>query len=68
MRTDAFRLYLDDMSADSPFHAIVLGGSVAGLFAARVLADHAESVTLVERHQHKTEVGLLNFTPWRDLA
>ena len=30
-------------------HAIVLGGSVAGLLAARVLADHADRVTLVER-------------------
>lgn len=29
--------------------------------------DYA-SVTLVERHHHKTEVGLLNFTPWRDLV
>jgi len=30
-------------------HAIVLGGSAAGLFAARVLAESAERVTLVER-------------------
>ena len=30
-------------------HAIVLGGSVAGLLAARVLADHADRVTLIER-------------------
>jgi 2-polyprenyl-6-methoxyphenol hydroxylase-like FAD-dependent oxidoreductase len=30
-------------------HAIVLGGSAAGLLAARVLAPHAERVTLVER-------------------
>lgn len=30
-------------------HAVVIGGSVAGLLAARVLADHAERVTLVER-------------------
>ncbi len=29
--------------------------------------DYA-SVTQVERHEHKTEVTLLNFTPWRDLA
>ena len=29
--------------------------------------DYA-SLTLVERHHHKTEVGLLNFTPWRDLV
>ncbi|NEO84951.1 MAG: hypothetical protein F6J87_11970 [Spirulina sp. SIO3F2] len=30
-------------------HAIVLGASMAGLLAARVLSDHFESVTLVER-------------------
>ena len=28
--------------------------------------DYA-SLTVVERHLHKTEVTLLNFTPWRDL-
>jgi 2-polyprenyl-6-methoxyphenol hydroxylase-like FAD-dependent oxidoreductase len=30
-------------------HAVVVGGSVAGLLAARVLADHFERVTVVER-------------------
>ncbi|PTL76442.1 NAD(P)/FAD-dependent oxidoreductase [Vitiosangium sp. GDMCC 1.1324] len=30
-------------------HAVVIGGSMAGLLAARVLADHAAQVTLVER-------------------
>jgi 2-polyprenyl-6-methoxyphenol hydroxylase-like FAD-dependent oxidoreductase len=30
-------------------HAIVAGGSIAGLLAARVLADHFDRVTLVER-------------------
>ncbi|SBT46595.1 FAD-dependent oxidoreductase [Micromonospora narathiwatensis] len=29
--------------------AVVLGGSVAGLLAARVLADHAESVVVIDR-------------------
>ncbi|MGH9279562.1 MAG: FAD-dependent oxidoreductase, partial [Acidimicrobiales bacterium] len=29
--------------------AVVLGGSVAGLLAARVLTDHAEEVVLIER-------------------
>jgi 2-polyprenyl-6-methoxyphenol hydroxylase-like FAD-dependent oxidoreductase len=40
------------MSPDSTFprgRAIVLGGSMAGLLAARVLADHFDTVTLVER-------------------
>jgi len=30
-------------------HAVVVGGSMAGLLAARVLADHFERVTLIER-------------------
>ena len=30
-------------------HAVVLGGSLAGLLAARVLSDHFEHVTLIER-------------------
>ena len=30
-------------------HAVVIGGSIAGLCAARVLADHFDRVTLVER-------------------
>lgn len=30
-------------------HAIVIGGSIAGLFAARVLLNHFERVTLIER-------------------
>ena len=30
-------------------HAVVLGGSLAGLLAARVLADHFDEVTLIER-------------------
>src|SRR4051812_4040043 len=30
-------------------HAVVVGGSMAGLVSARVLSDHFERVTLVER-------------------
>jgi 2-polyprenyl-6-methoxyphenol hydroxylase-like FAD-dependent oxidoreductase len=30
-------------------HAIVIGGSMAGLLAARVLSDHFERVTILER-------------------
>jgi 2-polyprenyl-6-methoxyphenol hydroxylase-like FAD-dependent oxidoreductase len=30
-------------------HAVVLGGSLAGLLAARVLSDHFDEVTLIER-------------------
>lgn len=36
-------------SISKPQHAIVIGGSMAGLVAARVLADHYRQVTLVER-------------------
>lgn len=35
--------------------ACVLGGSVAGLLAARVLADHARSVVIVERDETNAE-------------
>ena len=30
-------------------HAVVVGGSLAGMLAARVLSDHFEGVTLLER-------------------
>src|SRR6516165_11024900 len=30
-------------------HAVVVGGSLAGMLAARVLSDHFDSVTLLER-------------------
>jgi ribulose 1,5-bisphosphate synthetase/thiazole synthase len=30
-------------------HAVVVGGSMAGMLAARVLADHFDDVTLLER-------------------
>src|SRR5215469_8387536 len=32
-------------------HAVVIGGSLAGLLAARVLTDHFDSVTVLERDQ-----------------
>jgi 2-polyprenyl-6-methoxyphenol hydroxylase-like FAD-dependent oxidoreductase len=39
------------MSTETRDHAVVLGGSIAGLFAARVLAETYHSVTIVERDQ-----------------
>ncbi|MEV3988669.1 FAD-dependent monooxygenase [Streptomyces sp. NPDC049837] len=36
-------------------HAVVVGGSIAGLLAARVLAEHAERVTIVERDRFPEE-------------
>ncbi|MFC8916976.1 FAD-dependent oxidoreductase [Streptomyces sp. NPDC047821] len=38
-------------------HAVVIGGSIAGLLAARVLAEHAERVTVVERDRFPEEPG-----------
>src|SRR5690348_14529085 len=32
-------------------HAIVIGGSMAGLLVARVLSEHFERVTIIERDQ-----------------
>jgi 2-polyprenyl-6-methoxyphenol hydroxylase-like FAD-dependent oxidoreductase len=41
----------NEIGADAPphRHAVVIGCSLAGLFAARVLSDHFERVTVVER-------------------
>ncbi|OKK03615.1 monooxygenase [Streptomyces sp. CB03234] len=36
-------------------HAVVIGGSIAGLLAARVLAEHADRVTIVERDRFPDE-------------
>jgi 2-polyprenyl-6-methoxyphenol hydroxylase-like FAD-dependent oxidoreductase len=38
-------------------HAIVMGGSMAGLLAARVLSDHFKRVTLIERDRLHDSVG-----------
>ncbi|WP_326563275.1 FAD-dependent oxidoreductase [Micromonospora sp. NBC_01796] len=37
--------------------AVVLGGSIAGLMAARVLSDHAEEVLIIERDPSEVDVG-----------
>ena len=41
----------------SKSHAIVIGGSMAGLLAARVLGDHFSQVTLIERDRYPTEAA-----------
>ena len=37
------------MSSQHSSHAVVIGGSIAGLLAARVLAEHFDRVTVIER-------------------
>ena len=44
-------------------HAVVLGGSLAGLLAARVLADHFDLVTVVERDAYPTDASVRKGVP-----
>lgn len=44
-------------------HAVVLGGSLAGLMAARVLADHFERVTLIERDAYSDTADIRKGIP-----
>lgn len=46
-----------DSKADSRGHAVVIGGSIAGLCAARVLSDAFSRVTIYERDELPTEPG-----------
>ncbi|MGW6566725.1 FAD-dependent oxidoreductase [Streptomyces sp. NPDC054975] len=39
----------DELGRRGTRHAVVIGGSLAGLLAARVLSEHADRVTVVER-------------------
>jgi 2-polyprenyl-6-methoxyphenol hydroxylase-like FAD-dependent oxidoreductase len=43
--------YQGDQTAEIGEHAVVVGGSMAGLFAARVLNDGFEKVTVIDRDQ-----------------
>lgn len=40
---------MQHLSTNQPNHAIVIGGSIAGLLAARVLSEHFTQVTIIER-------------------
>ncbi|MER8047753.1 FAD-dependent monooxygenase [Streptomyces sp. NPDC094032] len=42
----------DELGHRRTRHAVVIGGSLAGLLAARVLSEHAERVTVVERDRY----------------
>ena len=44
-------------------HALVLGGSLAGLLAARVLAEHFERVTVVERDALPSDTSVRKGVP-----
>ncbi len=44
-------------------HAIVIGGSLAGLLAARVLTEHYDRVTLIERDRFPAEAAYRPGTP-----
>lgn len=48
---------------DNRKHAIVLGGSLAGLGAARALTNHFARVTLVERDELTTDTGIRKGVP-----
>ncbi len=44
-------------------HAIVIGGSMAGLVAARVLSDHYQRVTIIDRDYIPDELAIRDGTP-----
>ncbi len=48
-------MHANNGSAQKREHALVMGGSMAGMLAARVLADHFERVTIVERDHFPEE-------------
>ncbi|WP_329100460.1 FAD-dependent oxidoreductase [Micromonospora sp. NBC_01699] len=64
MPPSASRLFAQITTSERPTgnkvimrRAVVLGGSVAGLMAARVLSDHAEEVLIVERDPSDVDAG-----------
>ena len=53
----------DGVASKSGGHAVVLGASLAGLLAARVLADQVELVTVVERDAYPSDTSLRKGVP-----
>jgi len=51
------------MGQDAGYRAVVLGGSIAGLFAARVLADAYDEVLIVDRDKLIGVKGVRRFCP-----
>lgn len=54
---------MSNETSPSRGHALVIGGSMAGLLAARVLADHFERVTVVERDSFPEGIGFRKGVP-----
>ena len=56
-------LYYTYMKIESDNRALVLGGGIAGLLAARVLCKHFDCVTVIERDSYPKDGGPRNGTP-----
>jgi 2-polyprenyl-6-methoxyphenol hydroxylase-like FAD-dependent oxidoreductase len=56
------RAYVEQMSDDRR-HAVVVGGSMAGLLAARALVEHFDQVTIVERDRFPEEPAFRKGVP-----
>jgi 2-polyprenyl-6-methoxyphenol hydroxylase-like FAD-dependent oxidoreductase len=54
---------LAEKNSSSGEHALVIGGSMAGLLAARVLSEHFERVTIVERDRFPEGPGFRKGVP-----
>jgi 2-polyprenyl-6-methoxyphenol hydroxylase-like FAD-dependent oxidoreductase len=50
-----FCITVEKLAHKTDSHAIVIGGSIAGLLSARVLADYFSAVTIVERDRLPTQ-------------
>ncbi len=55
MKKDQIYQPLIAAQRNNPSHALVIGGSIAGLLAARVLADHFDRVTIVDRDRFPSQ-------------
>ncbi|WP_395699464.1 FAD-dependent oxidoreductase [Aquabacterium sp.] len=53
----------DPVARSRPKRALVIGASLAGLLAARVLQDHVDEVLLIERHDLPTDCSQRRATP-----
>jgi 2-polyprenyl-6-methoxyphenol hydroxylase-like FAD-dependent oxidoreductase len=63
MNTRANQKLTSDAPVAEGRHAVVLGGSMAGLLAARILTDHFDRVTLIERDAYPKTTEARKGTP-----